>query len=141
VPPSSPIATVVEMAMKLYLTLSAKTAGVEHRASSAAFHTNYISAPSLWFYSRSDPVALVEDCETVIRKWQAQGTQVKSVVWDDTPHIQHARVDPARYFGALDTFIRENEQEQEQEQEQGQGQEEHDRCEVRQRVESGRLRC
>ena len=109
VPASSPIAVAVEMAMRLYLFVSSKTAGVEHRAASAAFHTNYISAPSLWFYSRSDPVALSEDCEKVISTWRKQGTSVKEVVWDDTPHIQHARVDPERYFGALDKFLAENE--------------------------------
>ena len=111
VPASSPVAVAVEMAMRLYLFVSSTTAGVEHRAASAAFHTNYISAPSLWFYSRSDPVALSEDCEKVISTWRKQGTSVEEVVWDDTPHIQHARIDPERYFGALDKFLAKHERE------------------------------
>jgi hypothetical protein len=99
------VAKAVELMMRFYLFVSSTTAGVEHRAASANFHRNAVTAPSLWFYSRSDPVALHEDCETVISKWREQGTHVKEVVWDDTPHIQHARVDPTTYFGALDSFL------------------------------------
>ena len=31
---------------------------------------------------------------------------LKSVRWDNTPHIQHGRKDPDRYFGELDIFLR-----------------------------------
>lgn len=102
---SGVVASAVELLMRAYLFVSSSTAGVQHRAASKAFHTNAITAPSLWFYSRSDPVANYEDCEIVIESWKSKGTMVKSVVWDDTPHIQHARVDPALYFGTLESFI------------------------------------
>ena len=36
-------------------TTANTSVGIGHRASSAAFHTNFISAPALWFYSKSDP--------------------------------------------------------------------------------------
>ena len=95
----------VQSMAQLYVAATHNTAGVAHRASSAAFHENSISAPSLWFYSKADPVADWRDCVTVIEKWRGKGTQVEEVVWEDTPHIQHARVDPDRYFGALDAFL------------------------------------
>lgn len=98
----------VENAAKVYLKLSENSAGVLHRASSAAFHGNEIAAPSLWFYSKADPVAKFEDCITVIDKWKSRGTRVDQCVWDDTPHIQHARYDPERYFGTLEAFLQES---------------------------------
>ena len=99
------VAGAVEGIVKLYLKASAKTAGVEHLASSAHFHENHLPAPSLWLYSRTDPVALEEDIQTVMSKWRTKGYVVEEVVWEDTPHIQHGRKDPERYFGALDTFL------------------------------------
>ena len=74
------VANAVELLMRAYLFVSSSTAGVEHRAASKAFHTNAITAPSLWFYSRSDPVANYEDCEIVIDTWKKKGTHVQAVV-------------------------------------------------------------
>jgi len=34
--------------------------------------------------------------------------QVEECVWEHTPHIQHGRVDPERYFGTLDKFLKKN---------------------------------
>ena len=95
----------VKTIMISYLTITSQSAGVEHRASSNAFHNNDIEAPALWFYSKADPVASFKDCETVIANWRGRGTHVEECVWDNTPHIQHGRVDPDRYFGTLDTFL------------------------------------
>jgi len=99
------VAKPVEYLIRGYLKAVENTAGVEHRASSAHFHGNTIRAPSLWFYSLADPVANYEDCLTVINKWRAGGTEVEEVVWEHTPHIQHGRKDPERYFGSLDLFL------------------------------------
>ncbi len=41
-------------------------------------------------------------------KWKSKGTKVQTCQWEDTPHIQHARYDPERYFGTLDTFLSEH---------------------------------
>jgi hypothetical protein len=99
------IAKPVEFLISGYLKAVENTAGVEHRASSDHFHGNHIGAPSMWFYSKADPVCNYKDCLTVIGKWRASGTEVEEVVWEDTPHIQHGRKDPERYFGSLDTFL------------------------------------
>ena len=96
----------IEHTARAYLKLTENTSGVLHRASSSAFHNNHISAPALWFYSKADPVCDWEDCVTVTTKWKNRGTIVEECVWEHTPHIQHGRVDPDRYFGTLDTFLK-----------------------------------
>ena len=105
---NGPMEKVVESFAGLYLKLAKNGAGVLHRKSSQMFHENYVSAPALWYYSRADPVARFEDCETVISKWKNNGILVEQCVWEDTPHIQHGRLDPERYFGTLKTFLEEN---------------------------------
>ena len=99
------IAKPVEWAISAYLAAVKNTAGVEHAAASNSFHGNHVPAPSIWFYSKADPVCNFNDCETVIGKWKARGTEVEEIVWEDTPHIQHGRVDPGRYFGSLSAFL------------------------------------
>ena len=96
----------IEKCAQGYLKLTYDSAGVMHRASSHAFHENSIPAPALWFYSKADPVCDWQDCVTVTDKWKAKGTEVEECVWEHTPHIQHGRVDPDRYFGTLDTFLK-----------------------------------
>ena len=51
------------------------------------------------------PVANWEDCEIVINKWKTRGTSVEQCIWEHSPHIQHGRVDPERYFGTLQAFL------------------------------------
>jgi len=99
------VASTVASIVRSYLYLVRNSAGIEHQASSDAFHNNHIPAPSLWFYSKSDPVALEEDIDTVMSKWKTMGKITDSTVWIDSPHIQHARKDPERYFGSLAEFI------------------------------------
>lgn len=45
-----PWETIIEKMLRGYLKLTTNTSGVGHRASSKAFHENFIQAPSLWFY-------------------------------------------------------------------------------------------
>ena len=99
------VASTVEGLVNSYLWAVQDTAGVHHRESSAHFHNNHVPAPSLWLYSHSDPVAPPSDINIVQQKWAAQGHEVEQVVWKDTPHIQHARMDPEGYFGGLDKFL------------------------------------
>jgi hypothetical protein len=100
-----PVEKVVEKVVQLYLTLTASTSGVAYKASSDIFHNNYLSAPALWFYSRADPISRFQDCETVVSKWKARGTEVQTCTWDDSPHIQHGRLYPDRYFSTLGSFL------------------------------------
>lgn len=105
---SVPIKKAVAMAANAYLAATADNVGVKHRAASAAFHGNSTPAPALWYYSKADPVSLYTDCETVCGKWRAAGIEVEECVWDHTPHIQHGRLDPDRYFGTLERFLTKN---------------------------------
>ena len=89
-----------------YLEATKNSAGVLHRASSERFHGNDLAdVPSLWFYSTSDPVARWQDCRIVIDKWKAAGIDVDEAVFEDTPHVQHMRLQPEKYLAALDAFI------------------------------------
>ncbi len=99
---------IIEKSAEAYLKVTYDSAGVMHRASSHAFHENQIPAPALWFYSKADPVCDWNDCVTVTSKWKAKGISVEECVWEHTPHIQHGRVDPERYFGTLDSFLKKN---------------------------------
>lgn len=96
---------VFTQALRLYLALTRDTAGVHHRAASDAFHANSVRAPALWFFSRADEVSRHQDCERVAGLWRSSGIDVTQVVWDNTPHIQHFRVDPERYVAELDRFL------------------------------------
>ena len=98
----------IEIAVRGYLKLIEGSAGVLHKAASQAFHENDIPAPSLWFYSKDDPVADWKDCVIVIGKWRTKGIIVEECVWDKSPHIQHARKDPERYFSTLQVFLQKN---------------------------------
>jgi hypothetical protein len=98
----------VEKVAQAYLAVTKDTAGLQHRRASAAFHDNYIKAPSLWYFSKADPVSRWEDCETVIGKWRGKGTNVQVCTWEDTPHIQHGRLYPDLYFRTLKTFLQSN---------------------------------
>ena len=102
---SNTLRNVVKSGLNGFLSATKNGIGVEHRASSKAFHDNLIKAPALWFYSQSDPIAAAEDCETVIQKWRKNGKVVEECVWDVSPHIQHGRLDPTRYFSTLEQFL------------------------------------
>lgn len=104
----SPIDKIIEYSVRAFLKFNESTSGAGYKASSNAFHSNSVPAPSLWFYSKGDPVADWQDCAAVIEKWRAKGIEVEECVWSDTPHIQHARLDPDRYFGTLASFLRKN---------------------------------
>jgi hypothetical protein len=105
-----PVSTAVEYIMKGYLAATRNTSfGEAHRAASAAFNENMCkTTPALWYYSKADPVSPWEDCAGVVSKWRQSGMEVEECVWDHTPHIQHGRLDPDKYFGTLDTYLSRN---------------------------------
>lgn len=102
----APLSKAVELGLGTYLRLAAHTAvGRGHNEASEAFHGNTIPAPSLWFYSKADVVADWRRIEEVQGKWRDRGIVAEQCCWDDSPHIQHGRVYPERYFGALAQFL------------------------------------
>jgi pimeloyl-ACP methyl ester carboxylesterase len=97
---------IVKVVLDLALKLMENGAGAEHRAASKQMHENYITAPSLWFYSHADVIAPAKDCEVVIKRWRENDIDVEACVFENTKHIQHGRAEPERYFGALDSFLK-----------------------------------
>jgi hypothetical protein len=91
--------------LDLYLFLTRHGAGKKYRASSAALHDNTLAVPSIFFYSKSDPVAEHSACARVAELWRGRGNDVREVVWDESPHIAHAKLDGTRYFAELETFL------------------------------------
>tara|TARA_B110000208_G_scaffold157029_1_gene190586 strand:+ start:49 stop:987 length:939 start_codon:yes stop_codon:yes gene_type:complete len=98
----------VTRALDLYLLLTRYGAGKQYRASSKALHDNELRAASIFFFSKSDPVADHVVCERVAGLWRGRGNRVEEVVWEESPHIQHAKRDGARYFHELELFLDEN---------------------------------
>ena len=76
-----PIEVMIEKMARFYLKVTENSAGVIHRAASHAFHENDIPCPSLWFYSKADPVADWKDCVIVTDKWKQKGIHVEECVW------------------------------------------------------------
>lgn len=102
---SIPVQKAIELCLRGILKITENTSGVHHRAASVAFHDNMITSPAMWFYSKADPVTCPDKCEEIVQKWKNKGMQVESCVWEDTPHVQHARFDPERYFMELEKFL------------------------------------
>jgi hypothetical protein len=101
----SPFEKAIEIVAKGYLNMTHDTAGVEHRAASHSFHNNFVSAPALFYYSLSDPISRYQDVEQVMKTWEGNGIPVQGCKWEKSPHIQHGRRDPERYFGELDKLL------------------------------------
>ena len=76
-----PVEMIIEKLARLYLKLTENSAGVIHKAASHAFHENDTPCPSLWFYSKADPVADWRDCVIVTDKWKLKGIEVEECVW------------------------------------------------------------
>ena len=76
-----PVEVIIEKLARLYLRLTENSAGVIHKAASHAFHENDTPCPSLWFYSKADPVADWRDCVIVTEKWKLKGIDVEECVW------------------------------------------------------------
>lgn len=100
------IQDVVKSSLDLVLKLLENGIGKEHRAASKQMHENYITAPSLWFYSHADVIAPAKDCEVVIQRWRDNNIVVEACVFENTKHIQHGRAEPERYFSTLDSFLK-----------------------------------
>lgn len=98
--------TPVERALSWYLKATESSAGVHYEQSRQAFFRNEAQAPALWFYSKSDPISRWQDCEYVWKRWKEQGQDITVQSWEDTPHIQHARLHPDVYFGTLNKFLK-----------------------------------
>jgi hypothetical protein len=69
--------------------------------SSKCFRTMLPPAAALVHASRADEVVDLATMREIIQLWQARGVPVRLQLWEDTPHVQHARRHPEEYFALL----------------------------------------
>ena len=59
------------------------------------------ASPRLYVYSKKDKMTLAKHVESHIKEAELLGLDVTVEVFEDTPHVAHARQDPERYWGAV----------------------------------------
>ncbi|KAF8071566.1 hypothetical protein FPV67DRAFT_1622026 [Lyophyllum atratum] len=59
------------------------------------------STPRLYLYSKKDEMVPFQDVEGHAKDAEAAGLNVRAVVFEDTPHVSHARIEPERYWTAV----------------------------------------
>ncbi|KAF8903473.1 hypothetical protein CPB84DRAFT_1961150 [Gymnopilus junonius] len=63
--------------------------------------TNAKAPPRLYVYSKKDKMTLSKHVESHIKEAKLLGLDVTVEVFENTPHVAHARQDPDRYWGAV----------------------------------------
>lgn len=58
-------------------------------------------AERLYIYSKSDTIIKSEDVERNIASARAAGLKVSSELYENSPHVSHARIDGKRYWSAV----------------------------------------
>ncbi|KAG5649539.1 hypothetical protein H0H81_003194, partial [Sphagnurus paluster] len=62
--------------------------------------------PRLYLYSKQDEIVPSHEVEGHFNDAKAAGLLVRAEVFDDTPHVSHARINPERYWGAVEDIWR-----------------------------------
>jgi hypothetical protein len=57
--------------------------------------------PRLYVYSKKDELVPWEEVEEHVSQAKALGINVKAEVFAQSPHVGHARMDPAKYWSAV----------------------------------------
>ncbi|XP_025086350.1 transmembrane protein 53-like isoform X1 [Pomacea canaliculata] len=91
--------------LETYLKVMQSQVTNHYLQSSKAFHNNSLDLPSLFLYSRIDPIGVAEIIEGVMDKWQKKGVAVSHKCWERTPHVSHFHHHPDQYVEALITFL------------------------------------
>ena len=73
--------------------------------SSGAFHRNWLRLPSLFLYSRADPIGVADIIEGVMEKWRLQDVSISYKCWDHSPHVSHFHHHPDEYVETLLAFL------------------------------------
>ncbi|KAF5379668.1 hypothetical protein D9615_005754 [Tricholomella constricta] len=66
----------------------------------------YKSTPRLYLYSRADEVVPFHEIERHIKDAENAGLDVHSQVFEGTPHVSHARIEPERYWATVTSVWR-----------------------------------
>lgn len=72
---------------------------------SEAFKLNKYHVPSLFLYSKADPVGNPVTIERVIEDFHQRKIAVRSKCWHDSPHVSHYHYYPQEYVEILTAFL------------------------------------
>jgi len=59
------------------------------------------STPRLYVYSRADEMVPFDEVKLHVARVREVGLNVKEEVFEDSPHVAHARTEPVRYWNAV----------------------------------------
>lgn len=59
------------------------------------------STPRLYIYSKSDLAVPAAEVEEHLQQAKSAGLNVHTEIYDNSPHVAHARSDPTRYWAAV----------------------------------------
>ena len=62
--------------------------------------------PRLYVYSEKDKLTPVSEVQSHVALAREAGFDVRTLVFEDAPHVASAKVDPVRYWGAVDEVWR-----------------------------------
>jgi hypothetical protein len=100
---------VLQSALKQYILYHLKTfdkvATCHHVRASQMFHTNIVTAPALFFLSKTDPIGSVSSNLRARESWESMGIQTFWKCWDNSPHVGHFHRHPEEYKAELSRFI------------------------------------
>ncbi|KAL8615636.1 hypothetical protein ACOMHN_026626 [Nucella lapillus] len=91
--------------LESYLKLMHNSVTKHYIKASSAFHSNAMRLPSLFLYSRADPIGVADIIEDVMNKWRREGVAVSHKCWDHSPHVSHFHHHPDEYVEMLLTFL------------------------------------
>ncbi|CAD5113292.1 DgyrCDS2469 [Dimorphilus gyrociliatus] len=95
----------LKSAFSLYLQLTKNITGSYYNASQDQILNNYFGIPTLFFYSKSDPICSFELINSIISDHERKNIPVLGKWWTSSPHVLHMKQDPVEYIGSLNNFL------------------------------------
>ncbi|XP_076471907.1 transmembrane protein 53-like [Babylonia areolata] len=97
--------TLLRSSIESYLKVMHNSVTKHYIEASSAFHRNALQLPSLFLYSRADPIGVADVIEGIMDKWRHEGISVSQKCWDHSPHVSHFHHHPDEYVETLLTFL------------------------------------
>ncbi|XP_072047781.1 transmembrane protein 53-like isoform X1 [Amphiura filiformis] len=96
----------VKKSLDLYTSMTYRIAGQHHQRGSRLFHCNPVKAPSMFFYSDSDPISTPDNCGKVMASLKEMGhTFVQSKEFKKSLHVSHMYKHREEYVSTLRGFL------------------------------------
>lgn len=91
--------------LRSHLSMLYGVATKHYIKASKQFHNNFVTAPSLFLFSKNDPVGTSEGNLQVIKCWEDRGIQVYAKCWESSRHVSHFHLYPEEYMKELAAFL------------------------------------